>query len=146
MSGLHRVTAIGGNPLRNLDFYRQTLGLRLVKRTINFGEPGTITLLRQDRSAGHTVFPWEHAGKGRVGIGETKQTAFRVPAEPEVLACLREAGLPQKGRQSSPTSARFVMATRARAGFSCQRALPAASALVKDKTINRIDETTTIAN
>ncbi len=43
MSGLHRVTAIGGNPLRNLDFYRQTLGLRLVKRTINFGEPGTIT-------------------------------------------------------------------------------------------------------
>jgi catechol 2,3-dioxygenase-like lactoylglutathione lyase family enzyme len=36
MPGLHHVTAIAGNPLRNLDFYRRTLSLRLVKRTVNF--------------------------------------------------------------------------------------------------------------
>ena len=41
MPGLHHVTAIAGNPLRNLDFYTRVLGLRLVKRTVNFDDPGT---------------------------------------------------------------------------------------------------------
>jgi glyoxalase family protein len=41
MSGLHHVTAIAGNHLRNLDFYTRTLGLRLVKRTVNFDDPET---------------------------------------------------------------------------------------------------------
>ena len=84
MSGLHHVTAIAGNALRNLDFYTRTLGLRLVKRTVNFDDPGTYHLYYGDES-GHpgtvlTFFPWEHAVKGRVGVGETQQTAFRVPA------------------------------------------------------------------
>jgi catechol 2,3-dioxygenase-like lactoylglutathione lyase family enzyme len=43
MSGLHLVTAIAGNPLRNLDFCRRTLGLRLVKRTVNFRSAITAT-------------------------------------------------------------------------------------------------------
>ena len=42
MSGLQHVTAIAGNPLRNLDFYTRTLGLRLVKRTVNFDDPALI--------------------------------------------------------------------------------------------------------
>jgi glyoxalase family protein len=84
MSGLHHVTAIAGNALRNLDFYTRTLGLRLVKRTVNFDDPGTYHLYYGDES-GHpgtvlTFFPWEHAVKGRLGVGETQQTAFRVPA------------------------------------------------------------------
>ena len=84
MPGLHHVTAIAGNALRNLDFYTRTLGLRLVKRTVNFDDPGTYHLYYGDES-GHpgtvlTFFPWEHAVKGRLGVGETQQTAFRVPA------------------------------------------------------------------
>ena len=41
VSGLHHVTAIASDPQRNLDFYADLLGLRLVKRTINFDDPGT---------------------------------------------------------------------------------------------------------
>jgi glyoxalase family protein len=40
ITGLHHVTAIAGNPQRNLDFYVELLGLRLVKRTVNFDDPG----------------------------------------------------------------------------------------------------------
>jgi len=39
--GLHHVTAIASDPQRNLDFFTQVLGLRFVKRTINFDDPGT---------------------------------------------------------------------------------------------------------
>jgi len=84
MSGLHHVTAIAGNPMRNLDFYTRTLGLRLVKRTVNFDDPGTYHFYYGDETGRPgtvlTFFPWEHAVKGRVGAGETQQTAFRVPA------------------------------------------------------------------
>jgi glyoxalase family protein len=84
MSGLHHVTAIAGNPLRNLDFYTRILGLRLVKRTVNFDDPETYHFYYGDEigSPGTvlTFFPWEHAIKGRVGIGETSETAFRIPA------------------------------------------------------------------
>jgi glyoxalase family protein len=83
MSGLHHVTAIAGNPLRNLGFYRRTLGLRLVKRTVNFDDPGTYHFYYGDETGRPgtvlTFFPWEHAAQGRVGVGETQQTAFRVP-------------------------------------------------------------------
>ena len=41
ISGLHHVTAIATDPQRNLDFYAGVLGLRFVKRTVNFDEPGT---------------------------------------------------------------------------------------------------------
>jgi glyoxalase family protein len=84
MPGLHHVTAIAGNHLRNLDFYTRTLGLRLVKRTVNFDDPGTYHFYYGDKTGKPgtilTFFPWEQAGTGRVGVGETQQTAFRVPA------------------------------------------------------------------
>ena len=41
MSGIHHVTAIAGNALRNYDFYTRSLGLRFVKKTVNFDDPGT---------------------------------------------------------------------------------------------------------
>jgi hypothetical protein len=44
MSGIHHVTAISGNAMRNLDYYTQVLGLRFVKRTVNFDDPGTYHL------------------------------------------------------------------------------------------------------
>ncbi|MEW6643966.1 MAG: ring-cleaving dioxygenase [Pseudomonadota bacterium] len=84
MSGIHHVTAIAGNALRNLDFYTRTLGLRLVKKTVNFDDPGTYHFYYGDEAGRPgtilTFFPWEHAAAGRGGVGQTHQTAFRVPA------------------------------------------------------------------
>jgi glyoxalase family protein len=84
MSGIHHVTAISGSASRNFDFYTHALGLRFVKRTVNFDDPGTYHLYYGDE-AGHpgtilTFFPWEHAAPGRNGAGLTQETAFRVPA------------------------------------------------------------------
>jgi glyoxalase family protein len=84
MSGIHHVTAISGNPLKNIKFYKELLGLRLVKKTVNFDDPGTHHLYYGDESGTPgtilTFFPWEHAAPGRGGVGQTQQTAFRVPA------------------------------------------------------------------
>ena len=84
MSGIHHVTAIAGSAGRNLDFYTRTLGLRFVKRTVNFDDPGTYHLYYGD-DVGHpgtilAFFPWEDAAPGRAGVGLAQQTAFRVPA------------------------------------------------------------------
>jgi glyoxalase family protein len=84
MPGIHHVTAISGAPERNLDFYTRVLGLRLVKKTVNFDDPGTYHLYYGDAQGTPgtvlTFFPWAHAAQGRLGIGETQETAFRVPA------------------------------------------------------------------
>jgi glyoxalase family protein len=84
MSGIHHVTAISGQAVRNFDFYTHVLGLRFVKKTVNFDDPGTYHLYYGDQ-VGHpgtilTFFPWEHAAPGRGGVGLTQQTAFRIPA------------------------------------------------------------------
>jgi glyoxalase family protein len=84
MSGIHHVTAIAGNALQNYDFYTRSLGLRFVKKTVNFDDPGTYHFYYGDE-AGHpgtilTFFPWEGAAPGRGGVGQTQQTAFRVPS------------------------------------------------------------------
>jgi glyoxalase family protein len=83
MSGIHHVTAISGKAARNLDFYAHVLGLRFVKKTVNFDDPGTYHLYYGDRAGDPgtilTFFPWEHAALGRGGVGQTQQTAFRIP-------------------------------------------------------------------
>ncbi|SDM50897.1 ring-cleaving dioxygenase [Allokutzneria albata] len=82
-SGLHHVTAIGGDPNRNVDFYLRTLGLRLVKTTVNFDDNGTYHLYYGDSSGKPgtlmTFFPWPDAPKGRIGTGQASTTAFSVP-------------------------------------------------------------------
>jgi glyoxalase family protein len=81
--GIHHVTAIAGNARRNVEFYTQTLGLRLVKKTVNFDDPGTYHLYYGDETGAPgtilTFFPWDHVAPGRLGIGETQETVFRVP-------------------------------------------------------------------
>ncbi|WP_062111882.1 ring-cleaving dioxygenase [Aureimonas sp. AU40] len=81
--GIHHVTAIAGPASRNVGFYTRTLGLRLVKRTVNFDDPGTWHLYYGDEAGAPgtilTFFPWEHAAPGRLGVGETQETVFRVP-------------------------------------------------------------------
>ncbi|WP_326944778.1 ring-cleaving dioxygenase [Amycolatopsis sp. NBC_01307] len=82
-SGLHHVTAIGGDPQRNADFYLRTLGLRLVKTTVNFDDPGTYHLYYGDSSGKPgslmTFFPWPDAPSGRHGTGQATTTSFSVP-------------------------------------------------------------------
>jgi catechol 2,3-dioxygenase-like lactoylglutathione lyase family enzyme len=81
--GLHHVTAIASDPQRNLDFYTQVPGLRFVKRTINFDDPGTYHFyFGDDVGAPGTIltfFPWPHASKGCAGAGEVVATAFSIP-------------------------------------------------------------------
>jgi glyoxalase family protein len=84
MAGVHHVTAICGRAERNLAFYTRVLGLRLVKKTVNFDDPGTYHLYYGDE-IGHpgtilTFFPWEYAPLGRAGIGQAEQITLRVPA------------------------------------------------------------------
>jgi len=81
--GIHHVTAIAGDPQRNMDFWVETLGLRLVKRSINQDDPGTYHFFFAD-AAGNpgtsmTFFPWEGMTQGKVGSGQVSRTAFRVP-------------------------------------------------------------------
>src|SRR3712207_1096004 len=82
-TGLHHVTAISGPARRNLDFYTRVLGLRLVKKTVNFDDPGTYHLYYGDEAGRPgtilTFFPWENVAPGRVGVGQTSETAFRIP-------------------------------------------------------------------
>jgi glyoxalase family protein len=81
--GLHHVTAIASDPQRNLDFYTQVLGLRFVKRTVNFDDPGTYHFYFGDDTGKPgtilTFFPWPHARKGQMGAGEVVATAFSIP-------------------------------------------------------------------
>src|SRR3954452_933882 len=81
--GIHHVTAIAGEPQPNVDFYAGLLGLRLIKLTINFDDPGTYHLYYGD-GIGHpgtimTFFPWPKAPKGRKGTGQVTATSFAVP-------------------------------------------------------------------
>ena len=82
-AGIHHVTAIAGDPQRNLDFYEGVLGLRLVKKTVNFDDPGTYHLYYGDGAGDPgtimTFFPWAGAPKGRRGTGQVAATAFSVP-------------------------------------------------------------------
>jgi glyoxalase family protein len=82
--GLHHVTAIASDPQRNLDFYTDVLGLRFVKRTVNFDDPGTYHFYFGDDAGSPgtilTFFPWPDAARGHAGAGEVTKTAFNVPA------------------------------------------------------------------
>jgi glyoxalase family protein len=83
--GLHHVTAIASDPQRNLDFYTQVLGLRFVKRTVNFDDPGTYHFYFGDDEGSPgtilTFFPWPHSKTGVTGAGEVTRTAFSVPSD-----------------------------------------------------------------
>ncbi|MGH7731817.1 MAG: ring-cleaving dioxygenase, partial [Candidatus Eiseniibacteriota bacterium] len=83
--GIHHVTAIASDPQRNLDFYAGVLGLRLVKRTVNFDDPRTYHFYFGDDvgSPGSllTFFPWPGARQGRVGTGQVAVTSFAVVPE-----------------------------------------------------------------
>src|SRR5438132_6303743 len=85
MSGIHHITAIATDPQRNLDFYTGILGLRLVKLTVNFDDPGTYHLYFGNESGTPgsilTFFPWPGAIAGAIGVGQVVAIAFAAPAD-----------------------------------------------------------------
>jgi glyoxalase family protein len=82
--GIHHVTCIASDPQRTIDFWVETLGLRLVKRSINQDDAGTYHLFFADAEGtpgtSMTFFPWGDMSRGKVGTGQVSRTAFRVPA------------------------------------------------------------------
>jgi glyoxalase family protein len=83
IAGLHHVTAIASDPQQNLDFYTEVMGLRFVKRTVNFDDPGTYHFYFGDDSGSPgtilTFFPWPGASRGHSGVGEVTRVSFSVP-------------------------------------------------------------------
>lgn len=84
ISGIHHITAIAGDPQRNMDFYTEALGLRLVKLTVNFDDPGTYHFYfgnaRGSPGSILTFFPWANVRRGTVGNGQVSATTFAVPS------------------------------------------------------------------
>lgn len=82
-AGIHHITAIVGHPQENVDFYAGVLGLRLVKKTINFDDPGTYHLYFGDEGGKPgtiiTFFPWANAYQGVIGDGQVGITSYAVP-------------------------------------------------------------------
>ena len=83
--GIHHITAIASDAQQNVDFYAGVLGLRLVKQTVNFDDPGTYHLYFGDGKGNPgtilTFFPWSHIQRGRRGTGQATAVAFAVPTE-----------------------------------------------------------------
>lgn len=84
ITGIHHITAIAGNAQRNYDFYTRTMGLRMVKRTVNFDDPGTYHFYYGNETGGPgtilTFFPWEGIAQGRAGTGLATEIGYSVPA------------------------------------------------------------------
>jgi glyoxalase family protein len=83
LEGIHHVTAITGDAPGNVDFYTRVLGLRLVKKTINYDDPGTYHFYFGDATGRPgtilTFFPWPTARRGRHGTGQVGLVAFQIP-------------------------------------------------------------------
>jgi glyoxalase family protein len=83
LPGIHHLTAIASNPAANAAFYTEVLGLRLVKKTVNFDDPSTYHLYYGDDAGTPgtilTFFPWPNARQGTPGVGQVTAFAFQVP-------------------------------------------------------------------
>jgi len=102
--GLHHVTMVSANAQRTLDFYRNLLGLGLVKRTVNFDDPGSYHLYFGDPLGTPgtllTFFEWPGAPRGSWGIGGVHHVAMGVATEDGLLKWKRrlaDAGVPVSG-------------------------------------------------
>ncbi|MDB5132699.1 MAG: diguanylate cyclase [Mucilaginibacter sp.] len=83
INGIHHITAIAGNATRNFDFYTRVLGLRFVKKTVNFDDPKTYHLYYGDKQGSPgtilTFFPWEGIQTGRKGARQVTEIGYSVP-------------------------------------------------------------------
>jgi glyoxalase family protein len=108
LPGLHHVTAITADAQKNVDFYCGVLGLRLVKLTVNFDDPGSYHLYYGDElgrpGTCMTFFAWQGAFRGRIGPPQVSVTAFSVPGESMEFWAQR---LGEQGVETKPGSERF---------------------------------------
>ena len=92
IEGLHHITAVARDAQRNLDFYRNILGQRLVKKTVNFDDPTTYHLYYADYAGTPgsviTFFPWANTRRGARGNGTTNALAYNIA--PEALGFWQE--------------------------------------------------------
>ncbi len=83
--GIHHITAIAGNAKRNFSFYTRVLGLRFIKKTVNFDDPGTYHFYFGDEVGTPgtilTFFPWEGITKGKQGTGMATEIGYSVPTK-----------------------------------------------------------------
>ena len=102
---IHHITAIAGDPDRNLRFYTRTLGLRLVKLTVNYDDPATYHFYFGDELGRPgtilTFFPWPDGSPGRLGTGLVAAVGFAIP--PGSLGFWIERLLAQGVRYQGPT-------------------------------------------
>jgi glyoxalase family protein len=110
--GLHHITAIAGDPIENLRFYRDVLGLRLVKKSVNQDDPATYHLFYADGEGSPgtdiTFFPWPNAQRATPGVGVVGETLLTVPTGSlrywrERLAAHGIASDPPRERFGEPT-------------------------------------------
>lgn len=81
--GIHHITAIAGDAKRNYDFYTRILGLRFIKKTVNFDDPETYHFYFGDEAGTPgtilTFFPWQGITRGKQGIGMATEIGYAVP-------------------------------------------------------------------
>lgn len=108
IKGLHHVTAVARDPQRNLDFYRNVLGQRFVKRTVNFDAPDTYHFYFADGvgtpGSVLTFFAWPNMRKGVRGNAETNVVAYNVPVG---SLGFWQARLEENGVKPDPVEERF---------------------------------------
>lgn len=108
IKGLHHVTAVARDPQRNLDFYRNVLGQRFVKWTVNFDAPDTYHFYFADEAGTPgsvlTFFAWTNVQKGVRGNGETNVVAYNVPVG---SLGFWQARLEENGVKTDPIEERF---------------------------------------
>ena len=108
LTGLHHITAIATDPRRNMHLYTRVLGLRFVKKTVNFDDPTTYHLYYGDSVATPgsilTFFPWADVPPGRPGVGQAYATAYSVAAD---TLPFWQARLAAHGVTTAPLETRF---------------------------------------
>ena len=102
--GFHHITLVASDARRTAAFYRQVLGLTLVKETVNFDEPDTAHLYFGDATGAPgtlvTFFEWPQAPRGRYGVGGVHHLAFSTPTYETLLQWkrrLQDLGIPVSG-------------------------------------------------
>ncbi|MGE0340761.1 MAG: VOC family protein, partial [Xanthobacteraceae bacterium] len=82
-AGLHHITGITGDAKKNFGFYTKTLGLRFVKRTVNFDDPSAWHLYYGNElgapGSALTFFLWQDMPRGQQGMGEAVEVGYAVP-------------------------------------------------------------------
>ena len=122
LEGIHHITAITGDAQRNVDFYAGTMGLRMVKKTVNQDQPTVYHLFYADEQgspgADLTFFEFRGAPQGRAGAGMVHRVVWRVASD-EALGFWAErlegAGVESRARERL-TSVRRPGGARSRAG------------------------------